>query len=92
MGLLKESDEQQLINHLLQLPELVKKSCTQLEPQLIVIYLQDFASKFHKYYAHHKVITDDNNLTEARLVLIKAIQIGMHNGLSIIGISAPERM
>lgn len=92
LGLLIEDEEQQLINQLLKLPELVEKCSTQLEPQLIVNYLHEFASKFHKYYAHFKVITDDKKLTEARLILIKAIQIAMRNGLTLIGISAPEKM
>jgi arginyl-tRNA synthetase len=92
LGLLKEDEEQQLINHLLSFPELVEKCSTQLEPQLIVNYLHEFASKFHKYYAHFKVITEDKKLTEARLILIKAIQITMRNGLRIIGITAPKRM
>ena len=92
LSLLIEDEEQQLINQLLKLPELIEKCSTQLEPQLIVNYLHEFASKFHKYYAHFKVITDDKKLTEARLILIKAIQIAMRNGLTLIGISAPENM
>ena len=90
--MLIEDAEQHLINHLLQFPEIVKKSGTILEPQLIINYLQDFAGKFHKYYANYKVITENKLLTEARLLLIKAIQIGMRNGLTIIGISAPKKM
>lgn len=92
LSLLIEDEEQQLINQLLQFPELVKKSCISLEPQSIVIFLQELAGKFHKYYAHHKVITEDKNLTDARLILIKALQIGLRNGLTIIGISSPNRM
>ncbi|MBC8196327.1 MAG: arginine--tRNA ligase [Candidatus Marinimicrobia bacterium] len=92
LGLLKEDEEQQLINQLLKLPELIEKCSIQLEPQLIVNFLHEFASKFHKYYAHFKVITDDKKLTDARLILIKAIQIAMRNGLTLIGINAPERM
>ena len=92
LSLLNEEKEQQLINQLLHFPELVKNSCRSLEPQIIVNYLQDLATKFHKYYSHHKVITENKELTEARLILIKALQIGLRNGLTIIGISAPDRM
>ncbi len=92
LSLLEKDEEQQLINQLLQFPDLIIKSCHLLEPQNIVNYLQELASKFHKYYAHHKVISDDRNLTEARLILIKALQIGLRNGLAIIGISAPNKM
>jgi arginyl-tRNA synthetase len=92
LSLLIEEEEQQLINQLLQFPDLVIKSSSVLEPQIIVNYLQELAGKFHKYYAHHKVITENKNLTDSRLVLIKALQIGLRNGLSIVGLSAPERM
>ena len=63
-----------------------------LEPQIIINYLQNIALKFHRFYSKNKVITDNKELTNARLLLIKAIQIVLRNGLDIIGISHPERM
>ena len=47
---------------------------------------------FHPYYHKHKVITDDSNLTKARLALCEAVRIVLKDGFEIIGLSAPERM
>ena len=47
---------------------------------------------FHKYYAKERVVTDDKVKTSARLILVKALQIVLANGLSLLGIQAPERM
>ena len=92
LTLLTQAEETQLIGILLQFPDVILKCHHSLEPQNMVNYLQDLASAFHKYYAHHKVITDDIPLTHARLVLIQALKIGLKNGLEVIGISAPDKM
>ena len=63
-----------------------------MEPQLISNYLMDISSKFHHYYAKHKVVTDDKNLSNARTVLVDSIRQVLLNGLNILGISAPEKM
>ena len=63
-----------------------------LEPQIIANYLHNIASEFHKFYAKCRVITDDVELTESRLHLIKSVKIVLSNGLNILGIQAPERM
>ena len=47
---------------------------------------------FHRFYSKNKVLTDDKKLSEARLLLIKSIQITLRNGLNILGISHPEKM
>ena len=73
-------------------PECIKRSYDTKEPQTIATYLHDLAMCFHKFYSKHKVISDDINLTASRLTLVKAVQIVFKNGLSILGISAPERM
>ena len=58
----------------------------------IANYLHDLASLFHKYYAHNRIITENVELSKARLVLIKATKIVIKNGLNILGISSPESM
>ena len=69
-----------------------KNSSNSLEPQQITNYLYDLASKFHKYYAHERIVTNNKQITAARLVLIKCIKIVLNNGLTILGINAPEKM
>ena len=63
-----------------------------LEPQNIVTYLQELSTRFHKFYNSCRVMTDDIELSKARLVTVKATKVVLINGLKILGISAPERM
>ena len=84
--------EIQLIKLLLEFPNIIGKAKDNLEPQTIATYLQSLAGLFHKYYAKERVVTDDNNKTSARLILVQALQIVLNNGLSLMGIHALERM
>ena len=52
----------------------------------------ELAGHFHSYYNKHKVITEDKELTRARLCLVEALRIVFSNGLNIVGLSAPEKM
>jgi arginyl-tRNA synthetase len=52
----------------------------------------DLAGQFHSYYNSHLVISDDPELTQARLWLAEALRIVFHNGLRVVGLSAPESM
>ena len=63
-----------------------------LEPQIIANYLQALAAQFHKFYGTCKVITENKELTQSRLGLILSTKIILSTGLSILGISAPEKM
>ena len=84
--------EIQLIKLLLEFPNIIGKAKDNLEPQTIATYLQSLAGLFHKYYAKERVVSDDNNKTSARLILVQALQIVLNNGLSLLGIHALERM
>ena len=81
-----------LIKLLLEFPNIIEKTKDNLEPQSIANYLQSLAGMFHKYYAKERVVTEDTDKTAARLVLVKALQIVLSNGLSVLGIHAPEKM
>ena len=89
---LSELEEIKLIKCLLKFPELVIKSSEELEPQLIATYLMETASNFHHYYAKHKVISDNKDLSTARTVLVDATRQVLFNGLTILGLSAPNKM
>ena len=86
------NSEINLIKLLLEFPNIIEKTKDNLEPQSIANYLQNLAGMFHKYYAKERVVTEDTDKTAARLVLVKALQIVLSNGLSILGIHAPEKM
>lgn len=91
-ALLSHSDELALLKHMVRFPEFINNAYENLEPQIIANYLQELASRFHKFYSQCRVITDDIPLTQSRLALIKATQIILSNGLNVLGITAPERM
>ncbi|MBT5078532.1 MAG: arginine--tRNA ligase [Candidatus Marinimicrobia bacterium] len=92
LSLLDKEIEHQLIQKLSELPEIIERAHSSLEPQTVANYLNELAILFHRYYAQEKVVTDDKALTAARLILVEATRIVFLNGLTIMGISAPERM
>ena len=86
------TEELALIKKLLEFPDIISKAAKFLEPHRIPNYLQDLAATFHRFYHHHRVVTEDKALTEARLILIKCTKIVLANAFKLLGISAPERM
>ncbi|HER23678.1 MAG TPA: arginine--tRNA ligase [Candidatus Atribacteria bacterium] len=92
LHLLDKKEEIELIKKLSSLKEVVKKSALTWKPHLLTTYLYDLASSFHKYYTLHRVVTEDKELTKARLVLISSTKIVLFNTFKILGISAPESM
>ncbi len=91
-SLLKHDDEMNLLKYMVRFPEFVDLAYESLEPQNIANYLQELSARFHKFYNHCRVITDDIELSRARLAIVKATRIILANGFNILGISAPERM
>jgi arginyl-tRNA synthetase len=92
LSLLSSVEETDLIKGLADFDEIVKSSALSLEPQRIVSYLIDLAGRFHRFYHNHRVVTDDRATSEARLYLCWAMRTILRSGLSLIGISAPEKM
>jgi arginyl-tRNA synthetase len=92
MTLLKEEETLSLLNALSEFKEIIAICVSTLEPQHLTTYLQKVATAFHKFYTVHRVISKNWELSQARLALVKAVQIVMANGLALLGISAPERM
>ena len=90
--LLNQSSEIKLLKLMSNFPTMMETALDTLEPQTIANYLQELASSFHKFYGNCKVITEDKNISQARLGLINGTKIILSTGLSILGISAPEKM
>ena len=92
-SLLKEKDEIALVKLLSEFPIKMEDVSHSLEPRKIATYLEEVAAAYHKFYGNHKVINPQNtDLSSARKKLCEATKIILTNGLSILGISAPERM
>jgi len=89
---LVEDEEFALIKNILAFPEMVEKSAVALEVHRISHYLHDLVAVFHSYYNKHRVVTENKSLTLARLFLLQCLRITIRNGLTLMGISAPEKM
>lgn len=88
----REPEEKTLMKMLVRYPETIDGSAKSLEPHRITFYLNELAGIFHSYYNKNKVISEDRQLTAARLFLAGAIRIVLENALKILGVSAPEKM
>ena len=93
LSLLVEKDEILLIKKLSTFPKKMDEIYESLEPRKLATYLEEVAASYHKFYGNHKVINLDNiPLSYARKNLCNATQIILKTGLSILGITAPEKM
>jgi len=91
-SLLVQDAEIELLKQLNQFPDIMASALESLEPRTIANYLQSLATSFHKFYTVCHVITDDHELSLARLALVSAVKNILYKGLEILGISSPERM
>ncbi|MBI3307019.1 MAG: arginine--tRNA ligase [Candidatus Omnitrophica bacterium] len=89
---LDSEEENTLIKMISEYPEVLIQSSEMLEPYRLVDYLRDVAASFHKFYSHHRVVTEDKELSAARLLLADATRIILQNGLDLLGISQPDSM
>ena len=92
IDMLIQPEEIQLIKALARYPEAVQNSAATMAPHRITYYLMNLASAFHTYYNKHRVLHDDPALGGARLYLVEAVRKVIRNGLSLLGVSAPEKM
>jgi len=107
LSVLTDPDELGLIRKLSAFPEVLQTSAATFEPHRVTYYLQQLASLLHTFYNKHRILppvggqeqsdagpaeelTPDK--TAARLVLMRGVQQVIHNGLAVLGISAPEQM
>ncbi|HEY4218421.1 MAG TPA: arginine--tRNA ligase [Gemmatimonadaceae bacterium] len=92
LSVLTLPEEQMLIKALLDYPSLVAGAAEALEPHRVATYLHDTAGKIHLWYHKAHVLNEPEPLMRARLVLARAAQLVLRNGLDLLGITAPERM
>jgi len=91
-SLLSLPEEMRIIKKLLSYQMIFEGAVVAHEPHRITFYLQELAGIFHPYYHKYKVVTDDANITKARLALCEAVRIVLKDGFEILGLTAPERM
>ncbi|MBC1285646.1 arginine--tRNA ligase [Listeria booriae] len=93
LALLNSEADYDLLKVLGEFPDVVAEAAEKRIPHRIVRFLNDLAAAFHRFYNANKVLDGENKeVSEARLALIKATQITLRNGLTLLGVSAPEKM
>jgi arginyl-tRNA synthetase len=92
VGLLTHEAELDLIRKMVLLPEIIELVAQKQEPHHLPYFAQDLATSFHAFYKQCRVVSENKELTCARLKLVKATQIILAKTLSLMGMKAPERM
>ena len=92
LSLIRYPEELDLLKRLADFPDLVESCSATFEPHRLAEYLHELAGSFHRFYHIHRVVTEDKELTAARIALCIATKTVLANGFSILGISAPEKM
>ncbi len=90
---LNEAEDIGMIRMLCRYPLVFEDAARTHEPHRITFYLQELASLFHTYYTKHRVLVEeDHELARARMALAWAVEVVLKDGLSILGVHAPEQM
>jgi arginyl-tRNA synthetase len=92
LKLLHTPEEKSILKLLVLFPDIVSSCARSYEVHSIPNYLVELASEFHSFYNKHRVLGEDEKLTQARLVLVEGVRIVLRNGLKLLGIEAPEKM
>ena len=92
LNLLAGERELGLARKLEEFPELLAAAARDLAPHALAFYLREVAAEFHSYYNAERILVDDEALRTARLALCAAVRQTLANGLSLLGVSAPEKM
>lgn len=92
LSLLKHPSEESLIKTILRFPEMITSAANAREPHRLINFLNDVASAFTSFYHDCRIIGVEEGLAQARIELAKSTAQVLRNGLTILGISAPENM
>lgn len=89
---LAQAEETDLAHRIGRFPEVVRRACETFEPSVLAQYLLEISASFHRFHHRHRVLSDDETLTQARLVLVDAARTTLRAGLEMLGLAAPEEM
>ncbi|MFH1866449.1 MAG: arginine--tRNA ligase [Candidatus Eisenbacteria bacterium] len=85
-------DAKPLVLLLAEFPQFVASAALAREPHRLTSYLRDVSARFHSYYHDNRIVTDDSATTAGRLFLSQATRTVLRNGLTLLGITTPDRM
>jgi arginyl-tRNA synthetase len=91
-GRLDDAHEQGVLQTLTRYPEVLEQAALNRAPHTLAHYLRELANVFHTYYNAQTFIVEDGALRNARLALVLGVQQVVRNGLTLLGVSAPESM
>jgi arginyl-tRNA synthetase len=90
--LLNTPEDTALVKSLSEFPDVIQQSAEQYEPSILSNYLLNLASLFNRYYQYHRIITEDNELSGARIYLVNRLKGVFSQGLTLLGITPLEKM
>ncbi len=91
-SLLKAKEELDMLRILREFPLVISSCAEGLEPYPLLSYLQELAATFHSFYNKHRVVTENRELSKARISLVNCVRIVLAGGLGLLGVSAPSKM
>jgi arginyl-tRNA synthetase len=89
---LQSPQAQALMLQLARYPEMLTAAAQDFAPHDVTFYLRELAASYHSYYDAERILVDDPLVKQARLALVAATAQVLHNGLAVLGVSAPEKM
>lgn len=89
---LTETEALALVKKMLDFPDLIARAAEALEPHRLTGYLTELATLYHKFYHELKIVSENRQVSESRLLLCMAVRQVLANGLALLGITAPTRM
>jgi len=92
LAVLESRYETPLLRRLADFPDEVALAARESAPHQLTFYLKDLAQEFHSYYNAERFLVDDPRIRNARLALIVAVGQVLRNGLTLLGIGAPDAM
>lgn len=81
-----------LMLQLAKYPQMLAAAAADFAPHDVTFYLRELAAAYHSYYDSERILVDDERLKRARLALVAACAQVLHNGLAVLGVSAPRKM
>jgi arginyl-tRNA synthetase len=90
--MLIEPHEDELLGELMRFPEVIESAANARAPQVLSTYLRELASSFHSYYNAVAILVPEEAVRNARLGLCLAVKQVIANGLTLLGVDAPENM
>jgi arginyl-tRNA synthetase len=92
LALLDTKEELELLRLLWEFPDTIKHSAVYMEPHKLISYLMELAGGFHSFYSKHRVVSDNPDLTSARLMLVESLKQVFSEALTLLGVSVPDKM